>query len=213
MFFPSIEDTSRVAQAVLIGATPPIVLKTPANPGRTPVEVFDQNRAAVLAGRNPGRISARRFMAPTGPARRRRKPCWYFTKHLEQLGCNCWSASSNEGLRILRGQRRFRLVVNARLVTDQGSPIHMLLAPERFLFYAFLWRTVACGFRRFPKVWLVPGSQVFDRVSFCAFWTISSFRRNIFMSTAKPAKAVGRFAPAVPVQVLYRLFLDSARSE
>ena len=41
--------TRRVAKAVLIGAIPPLMLKTPANPGGTPIEAFDQLRAAVVA--------------------------------------------------------------------------------------------------------------------------------------------------------------------
>jgi len=41
----------RVAKAVLIGAVPPIMLKTPANPGGLPREVFDGFRAALLANR------------------------------------------------------------------------------------------------------------------------------------------------------------------
>ena len=44
--------TKRVAKAVLIGAVPPLMLKTPANPGGTPIEAFDQIRAAVLADRS-----------------------------------------------------------------------------------------------------------------------------------------------------------------
>ena len=44
--------TKRVAKAVLIGAVPPIMLKTAANPGGTPMEAFDQIRAAVLADRS-----------------------------------------------------------------------------------------------------------------------------------------------------------------
>lgn len=43
--------TSRVAKAVLIGAIPPIMLKTEANPGGLPIEVFDGFRAAYLADR------------------------------------------------------------------------------------------------------------------------------------------------------------------
>jgi non-heme chloroperoxidase len=42
----------RVAKAVLIGAVPPLMLKTAANPGGTPMETFDQIRAAVLADRS-----------------------------------------------------------------------------------------------------------------------------------------------------------------
>jgi non-heme chloroperoxidase len=44
--------TKRVAKAVLIGAIPPLMLKTPANPGGTPREAFDQIRAGVLADRS-----------------------------------------------------------------------------------------------------------------------------------------------------------------
>ena len=44
--------TKRVAKAVLIGAVPPLMLKTPANPGGLPMEVFDGIRANVLADRS-----------------------------------------------------------------------------------------------------------------------------------------------------------------
>jgi non-heme chloroperoxidase len=42
----------RVAKAVLIGAIPPLMLKTPANPGGVPIEVFDGLRDNVLADRS-----------------------------------------------------------------------------------------------------------------------------------------------------------------
>jgi non-heme chloroperoxidase len=41
----------RVAKAVLIGAVPPLMLKTAANPGGLPLEVFDGFRAATAANR------------------------------------------------------------------------------------------------------------------------------------------------------------------
>ena len=44
--------TSRVAKAVLISAIPPLMLKTEANPGGLPIEVFDQLRDSVLADRS-----------------------------------------------------------------------------------------------------------------------------------------------------------------
>ena len=44
--------TQRVAKAVLIGAIPPLMLQTPANPAGTPLEVFDQLRASVVADRS-----------------------------------------------------------------------------------------------------------------------------------------------------------------
>jgi len=52
----------RVAKAVLIGAVPPIMLKTPANPGGLPLEVFDGFRNALAANR------AQFFLdVPSGP--------------------------------------------------------------------------------------------------------------------------------------------------
>src|SRR5581483_8858461 len=44
--------TKRVAKAVLVGAIPPLLLKTPANPNGTAIEVFDQLRASVLKDRS-----------------------------------------------------------------------------------------------------------------------------------------------------------------
>ena len=44
--------TKRVAKAVLIGAVTPLMLKTAANPGGLPMEVFDGIRAGVLADRS-----------------------------------------------------------------------------------------------------------------------------------------------------------------
>jgi non-heme chloroperoxidase len=44
--------TKRVAKAVLMSAIPPLMLKTPANPGGLPIEVFDKLRAGVLADRS-----------------------------------------------------------------------------------------------------------------------------------------------------------------
>jgi non-heme chloroperoxidase len=41
----------RVAKAVLIGAVPPIMLKTPSNPGGLPLEIFDGFRLALITNR------------------------------------------------------------------------------------------------------------------------------------------------------------------
>ena len=41
----------RVAKAVLIGAVPPVMVKSAKNPGGTPLEAFDGMRAALLANR------------------------------------------------------------------------------------------------------------------------------------------------------------------
>lgn len=55
-------DKGRVAKAVLIGAVPPIMVKSDANPTGTPIEVFDSFRTAVVKNR------AQFFMdVPSGP--------------------------------------------------------------------------------------------------------------------------------------------------
>jgi non-heme chloroperoxidase len=60
----------RVAKAGLISAVPPLMLKTAANPGGLPIDVFDQLRATSIADRSQlYRISpAARSSASTGRA-------------------------------------------------------------------------------------------------------------------------------------------------
>ena len=45
-------STSRLAKAALVGAVPPLMLKTEANPEGLPIEVFDQIRAGVRGDRS-----------------------------------------------------------------------------------------------------------------------------------------------------------------
>jgi len=47
-----LHGADRVAKAVLIGAVPPVMLKSAKNPGGLPIDVFDQLRASVLADRS-----------------------------------------------------------------------------------------------------------------------------------------------------------------
>ncbi len=55
-------EPGRVAKAVLIDAVPPVMVKSDANPGGTPIEVFDGFRAALAANR------AQLYLdIPTGP--------------------------------------------------------------------------------------------------------------------------------------------------
>jgi non-heme chloroperoxidase len=44
-------EAGRVAKAVLIGAVPPVMVKSETNPGGLPIEVFDGFRAALVANR------------------------------------------------------------------------------------------------------------------------------------------------------------------
>ncbi|MCP6151235.1 alpha/beta hydrolase, partial [Klebsiella pneumoniae] len=45
------EPDGRVAKAVLVSAVPPLMVKTPGNPGGLPMEVFDGFRQALAANR------------------------------------------------------------------------------------------------------------------------------------------------------------------
>src|ERR1043165_7432000 len=55
-------EAGRVAKAVIIGAVPPVMLKSEKNPGGLPMEVFDGFRTALIANR------AQFFLdIPTGP--------------------------------------------------------------------------------------------------------------------------------------------------
>lgn len=56
------EPQGRIAKAVLVSAVPPLMLKTPSNPGGLPIEVFDSFRKGVAENR------AQFFLdVPTGP--------------------------------------------------------------------------------------------------------------------------------------------------
>jgi len=56
------QPKGRVAKLVLIGAVPPIMLKTPANPGGLPIEVFDGLRQQLAANRSQFYVDL-----PSGP--------------------------------------------------------------------------------------------------------------------------------------------------
>jgi non-heme chloroperoxidase len=55
-------EAGRVAKGVIIGAIPPVMLKSEKNPGGLPIEVFDGFRAALAANRTQFYIDV-----PTGP--------------------------------------------------------------------------------------------------------------------------------------------------
>jgi non-heme chloroperoxidase len=55
-------ELGRVAKAVLIDAVPPVMVKKESNPGGTPIEMFDQFRAALAANRAQFYLDI-----PTGP--------------------------------------------------------------------------------------------------------------------------------------------------
>src|SRR6267142_1256908 len=54
--YVALHGKGRVAKLVLIGAVPPIMLKTSANPGGLPIEVFDGLRQALAANRAGAKV-------------------------------------------------------------------------------------------------------------------------------------------------------------
>src|SRR5262245_23595886 len=56
------QSQGRVAKLVLIGAVPPLMLKTPANPGGLPIEAFDDLRKQLAANRSKFYVDL-----PSGP--------------------------------------------------------------------------------------------------------------------------------------------------
>ncbi len=67
--------TGRVAKVVLMGAVPPIMVKTEENPGGLPIEVFDGFRKAYLADRSQFflDVASGPFSTSTVPARKSRR--------------------------------------------------------------------------------------------------------------------------------------------
>ena len=61
--------TARLAKAVLVGAVPPLMLKTASNPGGLPIEVFDQIRAGVADDRSQFYQDLSRALLRRQPAR------------------------------------------------------------------------------------------------------------------------------------------------
>src|SRR5215510_7427627 len=82
--------TKRVAKAVLIGAIPPLMLKTEANPGGLPIEVFDQLRAGIQADRSQfwRDLSAPFYGANRPGAKVSQGPCGSFWAMGMQAGFN-----------------------------------------------------------------------------------------------------------------------------
>ena len=109
---------SRVARAVLISAIPPLMLRTPTNPGGLPIEVFDGLRTNVLADR------AQFFKDLSGPF----------------YGANRPGAKVSQGLRDsfwLQGmQAGFKAVfdcIKAFSETDQTDDLRKLTVPALFI--------------------------------------------------------------------------------
>ncbi len=72
--------------------------------------------------------------------------------NLEQRGCDCWCASTNDKIRVLLGQRPYRLVLSTRPVTEHSPLMQLLRAPGRFVFYSFPIEDGFLWFQAIPEI-------------------------------------------------------------
>ena len=81
-----------------------------------------------------------------------RQGWWHLAEHLEQLGCRCWFACTAEDVQGLLIQRRFRLILSARPVTQGSNRMELLRAPERTVFYSFPVENGCLWIRALPEM-------------------------------------------------------------
>lgn len=81
-----------------------------------------------------------------------RQGWWRLAQHLEQMECHCWFALTAENVRDLLAQRRFRLILSARPVTEGSNLMELLRAPERTVFYSFPVENGCLWFRAMPEI-------------------------------------------------------------
>ena len=81
-----------------------------------------------------------------------RQGWWRLAQHLEQLECHCWFALTAEDVQDLLVQRRFRLILSARPVTEGSNLMELLRAPERTVFYSFQVENGCLWFRAMPEI-------------------------------------------------------------
>ena len=81
-----------------------------------------------------------------------RQGWWHLAEHLEQLECHCWFASTAEDVQDLLVQRRFRLILSARPVTEGSNLMELVRAPERTVFYSFPVENGCLWFRALPEM-------------------------------------------------------------
>ncbi len=81
-----------------------------------------------------------------------RQGWWRLAQHLEHLECHCWFALTADDVRDLLAQRRFRLILSARPVTEGSNLMELLRAPERTVFYSFPVENGCLWFRAMPEI-------------------------------------------------------------
>jgi len=89
------------------------------------------------------------------------RSCWYLVRHVEELGCRCWFASTLAEIRTLLARYAFPIVLSTRPVTE-GSPLMELLGgPGRTVFYSFPVEDGCLWFQAIPEVPCVPHDSAY----------------------------------------------------
>ena len=76
---------------------------------------------------------------------------WQLTRHLEQLGCHCWFASTIKEIGALLESVPFRLVLSSRPVTEGSALMGLLSGPDRGVFYSYPVESSCLWFEAAPE--------------------------------------------------------------
>lgn len=76
---------------------------------------------------------------------------WHLGRHLEQMGCTAWFASTSEEARAVVERHLVRVILSARPVTER-SPVIRLVRPDRSVFYSVPVESGCLWFEAVPEV-------------------------------------------------------------
>lgn len=76
---------------------------------------------------------------------------WHLGRHLEQMGCTAWFASTSEEARAVVERHLVRVILSGRPVTER-SPIMRLVRPGRSVFYSVPVESGCLWFEAMPEV-------------------------------------------------------------
>jgi hypothetical protein len=79
------------------------------------------------------------------------RDCWQLGRHLENLGCHYWCASTSAEIRALFGQREFHVVLSAHPITER-TPLMELLKGSEIVFYSVPVEDSCLWFQAVPEL-------------------------------------------------------------
>jgi hypothetical protein len=73
------------------------------------------------------------------------------TRHLEQLGCHCWFASTIKEIGVVLESVAFRLILSSRPVTEGSALMGLLSRPDCGVFYSYPIESGCLWFEAAPE--------------------------------------------------------------